>query len=228
MLSKTAAGILEDSKKHGWVLEPEAKRLFSDAGFDLPDYRWIHTEEEAVAAGEAIGWPVVAKIVSPDVVHKSDAGGVAVGIDGPGAMREVFGRFSDIEGFDGVLVEEMLPGIELIIGGKVDEQFGPVVLTGMGGIGVEIYRDTAIRMAPITEKDVDAMLDDIRARSIIYGHRGSAGVNLNKLKELIAGFSSLIVEMADLIESVDLNPVMCTQERCVIADARIILKKSDN
>lgn len=227
MLSETAAAVLEESKKRGWVLEPDAKRLFADAGFDVPVSERVRSEDEAVAAGERIGWPVVAKVVSPDVIHKSDAGGVAVGIDGPGAMREVFARLSNIDGFEGVLVEEMLPGIELIIGGKIDVQFGPVVLAGMGGVGVEIYRDTAIRMAPIEEKEVDSMLDDIVASSILRGYRGAAGVDMEKLKKLIAGFSSLIVEMADLVESVDLNPVLCTEERCVIADARIILKKND-
>jgi len=225
MLSETAAAILEESKKYGWVLEPEAKRLFSDAGFDVPDFQWARSEDEALDAGDRIGWPVVAKVISPGVIHKSEAEGVAVGIDGREAMREVFTRLSSIEGFDGVLVEEMLPGIELIIGGKIDEQFGPVVLVGIGGIGVEIYKDTAIRMAPVTEKDVDPMLDDITASSILRGYRGSEGVNLEKLKKLIADFSSLIVEMSDLVESVDLNPVMCTEKRCVIADARIILKK---
>ena len=227
MLSETAAAVLEESKKRGWVLEPDAKRLFADAGFDVPVSEQVRSEDEAVAAGERIGWPVVAKVVSPDVIHKSDAGGVAVGIDGPGAMREVFARLSNIDGFEGVLVEEMLPGIELIIGGKIDMQFGPVVLAGMGGIGVEIYRDTAIRMAPIEEKEVDSMLEDIAAISILRGYRGAAGVDMEKLKKLIACFSSLIVEMADLVESVDLNPVLCTEERCVIADARIILKKND-
>jgi len=228
MLSESAAAILEESKKQGWVLEPEAKRLFAEAGFDVPRFEWARTEEEAVEAGERIGWPVVAKIVSPDVIHKSDAGGVAVGIEGPEAMREIAGRFSGIEGFEGILVEEMLPGIEVIVGGKIDEQFGAVVLAGIGGIGVEIYKDTAIRMAPVTEENVESMIDDITAGSILRGYRGSAGVNISKLKELIAGFSNLLVEMAGQIESIDLNPVLCTEERCVIADARIILEKSDN
>ena len=228
MLNETAAAILEESKKYGWVLEPDAKRLFAEAGFDVPRFEWVRTEEESVSAGESIGWPVVAKVVSPDIVHKSDAGGVAVGIEGPEAMREVFGRFSGIDGFAGVLVEEMLPGMELIVGGKIDEQFGAVILTGIGGIGVEIYKDTAIRMAPVTEDNVESMIDDLTASSVLRGYRGSAGVNIGELKRLIAAFSALMVEMSGEIESVDLNPVLCTEEKCVIADARIILKKSDN
>lgn len=228
MLNETAAAILEESKKYGWVLEPDAKRLFAEAGFNVPRFEWAKTAEEAVAAGDSIGWPVVAKIVSPDVIHKSDAGGVVVGVASPEAMREVAGRFSGIDGFAGILVEEMVPGMELIIGAKIDEQFGPVVLLGMGGVSVEIYKDTAIRMAPVTAENVESMIDDIIAGGMMRGYRGSAGVNIGELKKLVAEFSTLIVEMAGEIESVDLNPVLCTEERCVIADARIILKKSDN
>jgi succinyl-CoA synthetase beta subunit len=228
MLNDTAAAILEESKKYGWVLEPEAKRLLREAGFDVPEFVWARSEDEAVEAGEKLGWPVVAKVVSPEVVHKSDAGGVVVGIEGPESMREVWGRLSSIKGADGVLVEEMLAGIEVIVGGKIDDQFGPVVLAGMGGVGVEIYRDTAIRMAPVAEENVDSMLDDITAAGILRGYRGSAGVDMAKFRKLIAGFSELLVEMAGEIESADLNPVLCSEERCVIADARIILKKVDN
>ena len=223
-MNDTAAAILEESKKHGWVLEPEAKRLLREAGFDVPEFVWARSEEEAVKAGGRLGWPVVAKVVSPEVVHKSDAGGVVIGIEGPEAMREAWGRLSSIKGADGVLVEEMLAGIEVIVGGKIDEQFGPVVLAGMGGVGVEIYRDTAIRMAPVAEENVDSMLDDITAAGILRGYRGSAGVDMKKFRKLIAGFSELLVEMAGEIESADLNPVLCSEERCVIADARIILK----
>jgi succinyl-CoA synthetase beta subunit len=228
MLNKTASAIIESSRKYGWVLEPDAKRLFAEAGFDVPRFEWVRSVDEAVAAGERAGWPAVAKVVSPEVIHKSDVGGVAVGIEGPDEMREVFGRLSGIAGFEGVLVEEMIPGIELIVGGKIDEQFGPVVLAGMGGMGVEIYKDTAIRMAPITEGNVGSMLDEITAVGILRGYRGSAGVDMGKLKKLIADFSALMMEMADQIESVDLNPVICTEKKCVIADARIILKKNDN
>ena len=228
MLNKTAAAILKESKTYGWVLEPDALRLFAEAGFDVPRFEWVRTEEETVAAGDRIGWPVVAKVVSRDVVHKSDAGGVAVGVGSPDEMREVADRFSSIDGFAGILVEEMVPGMELIIGAKIDEQFGPVVLLGMGGVSVEIYKDTAIRMAPVTEENIESMINDITAGGMMRGYRGAAGVNIGELKKLVAEFSTLVVEMAGEIESVDLNPVLCTEERCVIADARIILKKSDN
>jgi succinyl-CoA synthetase beta subunit len=227
MLSERAATIMEKSRKYGWVLEPEAKVLLADAGFDVPKSKWVRSAQEAADEAGSIGWPVVAKVVSPEVLHKSDKGGVAVGIAGPEEMLDVFTRFSSLDGFEGVLVEEMLPGIELIVGGKIDLQFGPIILAGMGGVGVEIYMDTAIRMAPIQEDDVESMLGEIKAASILHGFRGAAGVNLVKLKKLISDFSSLIVEMEEFVESVDLNPVLCTEERCVIADARIILKKND-
>ena len=228
MLSENAKAIIERSKKHGWVLEPEAKRLLADAGFDVPSFEWARSGADAVTAAGRIGWPVVAKVVSPEVIHKSDAGGVAVGVSDENEMRDVFRRLASIKGADGVLVEEMLPGLELIVGGKVDEQFGPVVLLGMGGVGVEIYKDTAIRMAPVTEDRIESMVEDITAGSLLKGYRGSAGVNMDALGRLIADFSQLVVEMAGEIESADLNPVLCTEERCVIADARIILKKIDN
>jgi succinyl-CoA synthetase beta subunit len=227
MLKETTA-ILEASRKHGWVLEPDAKRLLAGEGFDVPASEWVRSADEAVSAGEKLGWPVVAKIVSPEVIHKSDAGGVEVGVGGPDEMRKIFERFSSIDGFDGVLVEEMLSGIEVIVGGKIDEQFGPVILTGMGGVGVEIYSDTAIRMAPVEEKSVDSMIDDIKASRLLRGYRGSPGVNIEEFRRIVSRFSKLVTEMADMIESVDLNPVLCSEKRCVVADARIILKKSDN
>jgi succinyl-CoA synthetase beta subunit len=228
VLSDRAVEILKSSGKRGWVLEPDSKLLLEDAGFEVPRSELTLSEDEAVAAAERLGWPVVAKVVSPQVVHKSDAGGVIVGIDGAGDLKEAFAGFEKLPGFEGTLVEEMLRGIELIVGGKIDGQFGPVVIAGMGGVAVEVYRDTAIRMAPMDEGEVESMLGEIRAGSILRGYRGSAGVNIGKLCKMISDFSRLIVEMADLIESVDLNPVLCTAERCVVADARIILKKFDN
>ncbi len=217
--------ILSASKRVGWVLEPQAKRLFSLAGIDVPRYVWARRIEDAIPFAEEIGYPVVAKIVSPEVVHKSEHNGVAVGIKDGKALRETFKRFSQLGGFNGVLVEEMLSGIELIIGAKVDLQFGPVILFGIGGIWVEIYRDVILRMAPLQLKDVDSMVKCLKGHRILEGYRGADPVNLQELKRLLVTFSNLVMDLEKYMESIDLNPVICSSTRCVVADARIMLKK---
>jgi succinyl-CoA synthetase beta subunit len=224
MLNEEIRDILSVSQELGWVLEPEAKRLFSLAGLDVPRFILAREPGEAVRFAREIGYPVVAKVVSPGVVHKSDVGGVVVAIDSDAKLTETFRRLSRIEGFAGVLVEEMLSGVELIVGAKVDYQFGPVILLGMGGIGVEIYRDTTLRMAPLKEKDVDSMLKNLKAHQLLEGYRGSEPVNLTELKGMVAAFSDLVMELEGYIESIDLNPVLCSSRRCVVADARIMLE----
>jgi hypothetical protein len=172
-----------------------------------------------------LGYPVVAKVVSPRVIHKTERNGVEVGIDHHERLIEAFRRFHQIEGFQGVLVEETLEGIELIIGAKVDNQFGPVVLLGMGGTGVEIYQDVVLRMAPLRQQDVESMMKCLKARKILEGYRGSPPVNAGELARLLMVFSDLVMDLEDWIESIDLNPVFCSPERCVIGDARIMLRK---
>jgi succinyl-CoA synthetase beta subunit len=225
MLTREMEEILSASKRAGWVLEPHAKDLFSLVGIDVPRYRWARGIEDALPFAEEIGYPVVAKIVSPEVVHKSEHHGVAVGIKDGRELREIFARFSRLAGFDGVLVEEMLSGTELIIGAKVDLQFGPVILFGIGGIWVEIYRDVVLRMAPLREKDVDSMFKCLKGRRILEGYRGAAPVNLKELKRLLVTFSNLVMDLEKTMESIDLNPVICSSTRCVVADARIMLRR---
>jgi acyl-CoA synthetase (NDP forming) len=224
MLTREMEEILSASKTAGWVLEPQAKRLFSLAGIDVPRYVWVRRIEDAIPFAEEIGYPVVAKIVSPEVVHKSEQNGVAIGIKDGKELRETFKRFSQLGGFNGVLVEEMLSGIELIIGAKVDLQFGPVILFGIGGIWVEIYRDVILRMAPLQPKDVDSMVKCLKGHRILEGYRGADPVNLQELKRLLVTFSNLVMDLEKYMESIDLNPVICSSNRCVVADARIMLK----
>jgi hypothetical protein len=224
MLSEKMAAILSESKKSGWVLEPEAKRFFSLAGLDIPKFIWAKSEEEAVQFADRVGYPVVAKVVSPGVIHKTEKKGVAVGIDHRDKLVEAFHRFRGMEGFQGVLVEETLSGIEIIVGAKVDDQFGPVVLLGMGGTGVEIYGDVVLRMAPLRQEDVEPMMGCLKAHKVLEGYRGSAPVNSNELTRLLMMFSDLAMELENWMESIDLNPVFCSSDRCVIGDARIMLK----
>jgi hypothetical protein len=223
MLNQDMRDIIRRAKKYGWVLEPEAKRLLSLAGIPVPDFRWATTLPEALAAAEGIGYPVVAKIVSPAIVHKSEVNGVIVGLEEADALTDVFRGFSRLEGFAGVLLEPLISGIELIIGAKIDDQFGPIILLGFGGTGVEIYQDTALRMAPLSDSDVSSMVESLKGAKLLRGYRGAEPIDMPALIRLVHHFSVLVMDLADRIDTIDLNPVKCTGTACVVVDARIML-----
>ena len=223
MLKKKIQNLLTKSQPYGWVLEPDAKQIFDIAGMPVPLFLMARNSEEAVKFADEIGYPVVAKIVSPDVVHKTEVQGVTLGIKNAAELEAVFTKFSRIKGFVGVLVEQTVTGQELIIGGKWDTQFGPVVLLGMGGTGVEIYNDTALRMAPIQASDVASMVNSLTAGKVLQGFRGEAGIDMDALIGLMISFSELLMALGGRITSVDLNPVICSPSGCTVADARIML-----
>jgi succinyl-CoA synthetase beta subunit len=224
MLTQEMKEILSASKEIGWVLEPQAKRLLASAGLEVPRFSSTAQIGGAIQFAEEIGYPVVAKVVSPKVIHKSDRKGVVVGVENERKLRETFQRFSKIEGFCGVLIEEMVSGLELFVGAKNDDQFGPVILFGIGGVWVEIYRDVILRMAPLTQRDIDSMTKCLRARPLLDGYRGSNSVNFRELNKLLMTFSDLVMDLESYMESIDLNPVMGSPTKCVVADARIILR----
>jgi succinyl-CoA synthetase beta subunit len=205
-------------------MEPEAKSILSLAGIDVPRFIWAKDLDSALSFAGRIGYPVVAKVVSPDVVHKSDVGGVVPNIPDAGRLTEVFSSFGRMKGFSGVLVEEMLSGIELIVGAKIDYQFGPVLLLGIGGTSVEIYRDTSLAMVPLQPSDPDAMIGGLQAHQLLEGYRGSAPIDKEALRRMLLAFSDLVMDLGETIESIDLNPVFCSATRCTVADARIMLK----
>lgn len=223
MQIKKIETIVRESKQWGWVLEPRAKEILSLAGIAVPASVVIKVPEDISTVERKLHYPLVAKIVSPRVVHKSDVGGVVLNITSAKELETVLQRFSSIEGFSGVIVEEMVKGIELIVGAKNDHQFGPMILLGMGGTGVEIYGDASLRMAPITESDVDDMIENLKAGKLLRGYRGSTAINLAALKKLLMAFSRMTMTLEGYIESIDLNPVICNAETCVVADARIML-----
>jgi acetate---CoA ligase (ADP-forming) subunit beta len=227
MLSQEMLEILSASKRAGWVVEPEAKKLLALARVAVPRFKVAAQEEDAVRCAREIGYPVVAKAVSPKIVHKSEHGAVVVGIQADEAVRSAFQHLRKLPGFTGLLVEEMVSGIELIVGAKIDYQFGPVILLGMGGTGVEIYKDATLRMAPLKEKDVASMIGGLKAHALLEGYRGAEPVNLPSLTQLLLAFSELVMDLQDRIESIDLNPVKCSAETCVVADARIMLVSRD-
>ncbi|MEE9912224.1 MAG: acetate--CoA ligase family protein [Deltaproteobacteria bacterium] len=225
MLKKEIKEIIRKSEKWGWVLEPDAQKIFSLYGFKTPQYDVALSGDQAVAIARRIGYPVVAKIVSPAIIHKSDVKGVVVGIKDDETLIQTLERFRKLDGFVGMLIAEMVRGLELIVGAKNDFQFGPMILLGMGGVGVEIYKDVSLRMAPLTSRDADHMINQLTARKLLTGYRGAEPVNMNALRKTIITFSRLMMDLKDVIESVDLNPVMCTAKACTVVDSRIMLLK---
>lgn len=225
MLKKEIRNILDKSRQWGWVLEPDAQKILSLYGFKTPKYDVAISDDQAKAIARRIGYPVVAKIVSPAIVHKSDVQGVVVGINDDRTLIETFDRLRQLDGFVGMLIAEIVKGLELIIGAKNDFQFGPMILLGMGGVGVEIYKDVSLRMAPLAACDADHMIESLAARKLLAGYRGAKPINLNALKKTMIAFSQLMMDLKDVVESVDLNPVMCSAKACTVVDARIMLKK---
>jgi hypothetical protein len=216
--------IIDSSRKSGWVLEPRAKELIKLYGLATSKFVWVKTLESALQGAKKVGYPLVAKIVSEKIIHKSDVGGVIVGVRDNNQMVEVFEKFSKLEGFDGVLLDEMLAGSEMIFGAKLDAQFGTVVLVGIGGTSVEIYKDVALRMAPVTKDVAIEAINSLKGIKLLKGYRGKEPVNIDKLANAVVKFSEMAYDLKDEVESIDLNPVMCTKDKATVADARIILK----
>lgn len=216
---------MDASKARGWVLEPDAKKIMADTGLDIPNF--VLTSDTDAAAGflDQLQGPVVAKAVSGQILHKTEHKAVVTHIHDPEYLKNEMTRLLSLPGCDQVLVEEMVTGIEVMLGSKNDSQFGPVILLGLGGTAVEIYNDTAIRLAPVSTGDVDSMVDSLTAAPLFKGHRGQAGVNMEALRECVVSFSQLVMALESWYESIDLNPVICGPEKCVVADARIMLFK---
>lgn len=215
--------------------EFESGRILQEYGIPTPEGVVAATAEEAAAAAERLGYPVALKIASADILHKSDIGGVELGIRSPDAAREAFGRImanarekAPQAVIDGVLVQKMLkPGTEVIIGVNNDPQFGPAVLVGLGGIFVEVFRDTSLLPAPFSSEEARAMLDELKAIPLFKGYRGKAPLDLEALADMIANVARLAADRRDEIVELDVNPVFVYEQGQGVcaADALVILRK---
>ncbi|MDO8647344.1 MAG: acetate--CoA ligase family protein [Candidatus Diapherotrites archaeon] len=193
----------------------------------VAEFAIAKTPKQAVDAGKKLGYPLVLKIISQQILHKTEAGCVKVGVSGE---KEVSKAFEEIEEnakkfdkkakIEGVLLQKMSKGIELIVGGKKDEQFGHAVILGIGGTAVEVYKDYSMRICPITEQDFEEMLSEIKGKKLLEGFRGSKPINKEILKAIVLKTSEMLV--SERIKELDLNPVMCNDKECTIVDARII------
>jgi acetyl coenzyme A synthetase (ADP forming)-like protein len=217
------------------LTEIEAKQLFAAYGLPVTKTILATTEEEAVTLAKQIGFPVVMKIVSPDILHKSDAGGVKVNIKDANAVSEAYKAIlSNAKAYKadavihGVAVQEMAPwGTEVILGSINDPTFGPTMMFGLGGIFVEVLKDVTFRVAPVTNNQASRMLGEIRGAPILAGVRGEAPRDKKVLADTICRYSNMIMDLADEISESDANPVLVYEEGkgAKVVDARIILKK---
>ena len=229
----TFESVLEKARSEGRTLlnEVEAKQLLRDAGVPVVTTVLATTSEEAKAQAEAVGYPVVLKVVSPDIAHKSDVGGVKIGLEDSGAVTAAYDEIMAAAGknapgaaVQGVSVQPMAPsgGVEVIVGMTRDQQFGPVLMFGLGGIAVEILQDVAFRITPLTRRDAREIVREIKGFKMLTGFRNLLPVNLDALEDLILKVSDFADKNPDLAE-MDLNPVMAYSHGALAVDARIIL-----
>jgi succinyl-CoA synthetase beta subunit len=218
--------VIEEDRKI--VLEPEAYSILEE--YDVPVAKWEMCENRgaAVAAAGRMGYPVVMKVVSPQIVHKTEYEAVEVGISNPEEVQSTFdrlmGKALSHEGVEvkGILITKMLDGLEMIVGATRDSQFGPLLMFGLGGIFVEVFKDVSYRIAPLDEIDVEEMLSEIKGRGLIEGFRGREGVDIESLTHVLMSISRLLADM-DLISEMDLNPMFGDSSGVKVADARILL-----
>ncbi len=213
--------------------EPESYEILKAYGFPLPQFSLVKSEEECREVAERIGYPVVLKIVSPDILHKVDVGGVRLGIGDEAQLingyKEILGRVREQKpeaDIWGILVQKMIEkGKETILGMKRDRIFGPVLMFGLGGVYVEAIRDVSFRIAPLRELAAQRMVREIRGYKILEGYRGEPRSDIREIEECLKRLSQLVVDFSE-IEELDINPLMVLEEGkgVVVVDARIIIK----
>ena len=227
--------IFDDTIKtdHKVVTEENAKSILKKYKISVPGFSLVNSSQQATKDAKKLGFPLVMKVVSPQILHKTDVGGVRVGIDNVADVKKTFndmyGRLSKKKGVDvkGILLEKMVPkGVELIVGIQNDPQFGPVIMVGLGGVLTEIFKDVAFRMLPITTADAKSMLNELKGFKILKGFRGSEPVDLNMLAKALVQIGKIGVDNADYINSVNFNPIMVYPKSYNVVDAKIILNKN--
>jgi acyl-CoA synthetase (NDP forming) len=224
--------LIERARQQGRsvLTEVESKQILHDAGIPVALAEVATSAQEAVSAADRVGYPVVLKILSPDIAHKSDAGGVKVG---PASSAEVEAAFDEIMAsvkqrqpdarIEGVAVQKMAPqGTEVIVGMSKDPQFGPVMMFGLGGIFVEVLKDVAFRIVPLEARDAAEMVREIKGFPVLEGVRGQDPADIAALEALILKVSEF-VEAHPEIDELDLNPVFAYKDGVLAVDARIVV-----
>jgi acyl-CoA synthetase (NDP forming) len=224
--------VIDRAKSEGRAVltEIESKQILEEAGIPTASARLARTADEAVKAGSEFGYPVVLKIVSPDVTHKSDVGGVKLDLDSADAVTAAFEEITKAvkdkqpdSRIEGMGVQKMArPGIEVIVGMSKDPQFGPVLMFGLGGILVEVLKDVAFRIVPLEPRDARQMIREIKGFPVLEGFRGQEPADLEALENLLLKVSAF-VEAHPEIEELDLNPVFAYEDGALAVDARVVV-----
>lgn len=227
------AEIFEQVNKENrkFLLETEAKMVCSQYGIPITKFMVARTAEEAAKFAENVGFPVVMKIVSPDVVHKFDVGGVMINLSTSEEVEAAFRKIlSNVKKHNakarimGVTVQEMAPAsTEVIVGAIKDPQFGQTLMFGLGGIFVEILKDVTFRIAPVSEDEAHEMITEVKAFPLLQGYRGTPPADINAIVQILLKTSKLVMEHPE-IKELDLNPVMVYKKGAKTVDARIILE----
>jgi acetate---CoA ligase (ADP-forming) subunit beta len=226
--------ILDQAEKEGRSIltEFESKRILRQAGIPVVETRLAKTQKEAVSLSRKMGFPVVLKISSPEVIHKSDSGGVKLSLNNAAEVKRAYDEILKKvkkqypeAAVHGVSVQKMVrPGTEVIIGTSKDPQFGPVIMFGLGGIFVELLKDVSFRVIPVKGKDAQEMIQEIKGYPLLKGYRGKEPASIAALVEIILKISKFI-EQNSQVKELDLNPIFAYRDKAVAVDARIILEK---
>ena len=224
--------VYEEARKSNQnvITEESAKSILTAYGINVPPYALVSTTQEATDKAKQLGFPLVAKIVSPDILHKTDVKGVKIGLKSEEEVRRAFddmyGRLSTKYNTKGVILERMVdPGLEVIVGLQNDPQFGPVIMFGLGGINTEIFKDVTFRVLPITPKDIEEMIENLRGKTMLRGFRGSEPIEHATISNMLMKISKLGVDAAPYYESVDFNPVILYPHDYFVVDAKMLLRE---
>jgi acetyltransferase len=211
-----------DNAGNGYQPPEIIHQLFDAAGIPRVKEVVVNTETDAVLAALEIGFPVVMKVVGP--IHKTDVGGVILNVRNATAVRKEFFHLSGINGAEGVLLAQMASGTELFLGAKYEQDFGHVVLCGMGGIFVEVLKDVSSGLAPLSKEEALAMIKSLKSYKILKGYRKQRGVNIKRFAEIIVRLSGLL-RFATEIKELDINPLLGNENEILAVDARIRIEK---
>lgn len=224
--------IFEDSFKNKTkvITEEIAKGILSEYNISVPGFALVKDVDSAVTEARKLGFPLVAKIVSPQILHKTDVGGVKIDLKDEESVKSAFNdmyeRLSKDYEVKGVLLEKMVPkGIEMIVGLQNDPQFGPVMMVGLGGIFTELFKDVSFRVLPLTKEDVMEMIEELQGKKLLKGYRGSEPVNMEMLINALLNIGKLGYDISPYYESIDFNPVIVYPDSYYVADAKIILSE---